>query len=174
MTSFSDSVIELLIKGIPETFLFVWAVNVLTRTKFELKKYLTISIILMIITYLTRWLPISLGTHTMLVLLCLIFLYLITNKLDLQFIVKTITSIILIAIIVVVAEVLDMMLLTAIFGKITAESYFNSTSSLIRSVSALPSITIFGIIVLMIHLIMSKKDKKGLCKDGETVKKVGK
>lgn len=174
MTSFIDSLIELLIKGIPESFLFVLAVNVFTRTKFDLKKYLVLGSIFTLITYLTRWLPINLGTHTMLSLLALIFLYLIAYKVDLQYIIKSIISVIAIAIIIVVSELIDLLLLSEIYGKIKAEELLNSSSPLIKSVSALPSILIFGIVVLVIYLIMSKKDKSKVKEHGKTDQKTGK
>lgn len=172
MIGLSVSIVELLIKGIPESFLFVLALFIFTRTKLTLNKYLIMSICFTIVTYLTRWLPINIGTNTMLSLLVLIFIFLIANKIDLRFIVKTIISVILIALIILISEAINIFLLSAFVGMQSAEDMLNSGNAVEKSLSALPSIIIFGIVVLIVYLVMKKRDKKRT-KHGEDGKGAG-
>jgi len=174
LTLFLESLIELLIKGLPESFLFVLALYIFTRVKFDYKKYMLLSLMLTLIIYLTRWLPINLGTHTMLSLLFLILLFLIVNKVNLQNIIKSIISVVILAIILMISEVLNLLLFNAIFGQAESEKLFNSSSALIKSVSMLPSTIIFALTLLVIYFLLLIYDKSKKAKDGKASEKIGK
>jgi len=173
LDKFLESLIELLVKGIPESFLFVLAVYIFTRIKIELKKYILLSLIFTLVTYLTRWLPVNLGTHTMLSLLILILLFLLANKVNLQNIIKSIISVIVIAILISISEVLNLFLFNAIFGQAEAEQLFNSSSAIIKSISMLPSTIFFAFILLILHFILKIYDKSKKAKDGKASEKIG-
>lgn len=159
MSRFSLSLIELLIEGIPESFLFVFAVYIFTKLKFDIKKYLLISLALVVVTYITRWLPINLGTHTMLTLLVLIVLFIVINKVSLQYVVRSIVSVITLAVILVVSELLNLLLLIVLFGRQESEELLNSNSPIIKDISKIPSIVIFAAIILICHIVLLKLDK---------------
>ena len=173
LDKFLESLIELLIKGIPESFLFVLAVYILTRIKFDFKKYIFLSFIITVTTYVTRWLPVNLGTHTMLSLLILILFFLLVNKVNLQNIIKSIISVVILAIILVISEVLNLLLFNAIFGQAEAEQLFNSSSAIIKSISMLPSTIFFAFILLILHFILKIYDKNKKVKDGKVSEKIG-
>ncbi len=154
------SILEMLIKGIPESFLLMFALYIFTNTRVAIKKYLLLSSILTVITYFTRWFPINLGTHTMLTLLLLIVIHLTANKGSLHYIIKTIVSVIVIALIILVSETIDMLLLAQIYGNKEANEMLTSSDAVIKSLSALPSIVIFGLVVLIIYIVLEKKRNK--------------
>jgi signal transduction histidine kinase len=164
--SISASLFDLLIKGIPESFLFVLAVYVFTRIRFNFKKYVILSLIFTFIIYLTRWLPINLGTHTMLSLLILILLFIVANKVDLQMIIKSIVSVIIIAIIIVISEELNVLLLIAFWGQSKAGKLL-SGSSIMVSVYEIPSTVIFALVILASYFVLAKIDKNKKVKNGE-------
>jgi len=173
VSKFLDSIIELLIKGVPESFLFILAIYILTRIKFDLKKYLFMSLIITFISYITKWLPINMGTHTMLSLLILILIFIIVNKVNLQNIIKSIISVIVVAIIIVISEVLNELLLVAIFGQAETKKLFDFGSAVIISVCMLPSTIIFAFILLILYFILLKYDKNKKVKDGKASEKIG-
>lgn len=80
MSSISISLVELLVKGIPEGLLDVLAVFILTQQKFVLKKYVIISVVFIISNYLVRLLPINFGVNTMIGLLILVLLFVFLRK----------------------------------------------------------------------------------------------
>ena len=55
---------EFIVRGIPEEFLFVFAVYTFTRTAINLKRYLIASFVFWISEYLIRSLPIQYGINT--------------------------------------------------------------------------------------------------------------
>lgn len=171
--SISASLIQLLIEGIPESFLFVLAVYIFTRIKLNVKKYLSLSLIFTFIIYLTRLLPINPGTHTLLSLLVLIIIFIITNKVDLQNIIKTITSAIIIAIIIAVSEELNILLFFAFLGQSKTDKLL-SGSSIITTVCEIPSTIIFALIILISNLILIKIDKNKKAKSGKISEEISK
>ncbi len=154
------SIWELLIKGIPENFISMIALYIFTNTKVTIKKYVILSLILAVITYFTRWFPINLATHTMLVLLALMLIHLAANKGDLNYIIKTIVSVIVIALIILISETLDFLLLAQIYGQEKANEILLAGDPILRSLAALPSIAIFGAVVLVVYLIKKTKTRK--------------
>jgi len=62
------SIVELIIRGIPEGLLFMWACGTLSKTKILLSRYLVSTIILVVVSYNVRNLPISIGINTLLIL----------------------------------------------------------------------------------------------------------
>lgn len=170
MSDISISPIQFVIIGIPQGFLFVLATYIFTKTKFNFKKYVLISSIVTVLTYLIRFLPITIGVNTMLSLLVLIMAFLIVYKFDLPKIAELIVSVIVIFFIIGVSELLNEIILNLIFGKVQSQALLNSGSPLIRSLSMIPTNIFFAAIVLIIYLILSgKKNKKD--KNGEAGKK---
>ncbi len=154
MSNISISLIELLIKGIPEGLLDVLAIYILTKTPFDKKKYILISSIFIVTTYLIRWLPINLGVNTMISLLVLVVIFLCTTKIDLT---KLIKSIISMAIILITCEEINILLLIAIFGKNSAQELLSS--SIGKSLYGSPSTVFFAIVIFIIYFVIKKKAK---------------
>ncbi len=79
---------------------------------------------------------------------------------------------ILIALIILISEAINIFLLSAFVGMQSAEDMLNSGNAVEKRLSALPSIIIFGIVVLIVYLVMKKRDKKRT-KHGEDGKGAG-
>lgn len=160
MSDIAISPTQFFIIGIPQGFLFVLATYIFTNTKFNFKKYIFISSIVTVLTYLIRFLPITIGVNTMLSLLVLIMAFLIVYKFDLPKIAELIVSVIVIFFIIGVSELFNELILNFAFGKAKSQALLNSSSSVIKSVSLIPSNIIFAVIVLIVYLILSNKRNK--------------
>ena len=66
--------VPLIAKNIPEAFFLVLAVAAFCKVRLSVKKYLLISLGVLVSTYVIRMLPIHFGVHTLLNILVLIFL----------------------------------------------------------------------------------------------------
>ena len=75
MEGIAVSTAMFLLKGIPEGFLVAWGMHILTNTPVRRKPYLMLSLLYIVITYLIRFLPITLGINTVLSLFVMIFSY---------------------------------------------------------------------------------------------------
>lgn len=54
---------ELFLRSIPEMFILIWGVHVLSRKHLNIGNYIFSSLILGILTFFVRWLPIYFGVH---------------------------------------------------------------------------------------------------------------
>jgi len=166
------SVTQLLIKGIPEGFLMILALHVFTRTKIEMKKYITISVLYIVITYLVRFLPITLGVNTMLSLLTMLLLFQATYKAQLGKVVRSVISVVAIIICVMISEMLNMLVLYTIYGQSKAEELLNFGTELTKSVATIPSTIFLGLFIFLAHLVLTKMEKRKN-EHGEDGKKTG-
>ena len=155
MSLLSASLIEFLVKGIPEGFLFAWAMFVFTRTEIDKKKYILISLTSSVTTFAIRLLPINYGVNTMLSLLVLIILFISICKVDIT---KVILSALGVTIILFISEELNILLLRSIFG--TEKTIALLTSTMGKTIYGIPSTFFFALILLIAKVIIRKKDGK--------------
>ena len=80
MNGISVSLAVLLINGVPECLLVAWGMYIFTGTRLQANKYLLLSGIYIVATYLIRFLPITLGINTVLFLFVLIFSFQIIHQ----------------------------------------------------------------------------------------------
>jgi len=172
MNGIAVNIIVLLIKGIPEGLLVVLALHIFTRTKVDIKRYLLLSFIYITAIYLIRFLPITLGVNSVLSLFVLIIGFQVVNKPQLSQAIRTIAFAAVILILVAVSEVLNMLLLTVIYGEAKAAELFNASDGLIKSISATPTNVFLAIFIFIGYLILKKKDKRKIA-DGEAGKEIG-
>jgi hypothetical protein len=172
MTNLAISLPQLLIIGMPQVFLFVLAIYIFTGTKFDIKKYIIFSAVITVLTYLIRFLPISLGVNSMLSFLALVLLFLITYKFDLPKIIRLTVSVIITFMFICISEIINEIILMLAFGKVRTQDLLNSSSELMRSLFMIPTNIIFAIIVFVSYIVLSKKkSKKEL--NGEVSEKTG-
>ena len=144
--------IEYILRGLPESFLVIFAIYIFSQTKINKRKYLVTSIMFSLVTYGVRMLPINYGVHMVLSLLFLLFIIVSYNEID---VVNAIKSIIFIYLIQFVSEAINVVILN--FMNIDLEIQFKNP--IYKSIIGIPSLMITGIIILIIY-IFNKKRKK--------------
>lgn len=162
------SLIELLIKGIPEGFLDIWAMYIFTRTKLDKTAYITLSFIFIIATYCIRRLPINYGVNSMLSILLFIVLFVMVHKVEFR---NAIRSAIIVMILLFISEGLNILLLTSVYG--TTETKQLLITPLSKSIYSIPSTIIFALIILIFHLIISKISTNRKIGDGKISDQAG-
>ncbi len=154
MSLLSASLIEFVVKGIPEGFLFAWAMFVFTRTEMDKKKYILISLASSITTYAIRLLPINYGVNTMLSLLVLIILFISICKVDIT---RVILSALGVTIILFISEEMNILLLRSIYG--TEKTITLLTSTMGKTIYGIPSTFFFALIILIARFVIRKKEQ---------------
>ena len=144
---------ETLVRGIPEALTMMLAMYAFANKKLEKKEYLISSLILVLVVYLIRLLPINYGIHTILNIFVLIFLIFNINKIDL---IASIRASILILMILFICEGLNVWFIKYVLHKNLNESF---KIPLDRVILGIPSTIIFATIVILYYLIASKKGK---------------
>ena len=158
------SLIELLIKGIPEGIISIFGLFILTKTKFDSKKFLFSSISLIFLTYLIRFLPLSYGVNTMLSLLVIIVIAVVLNSIDLS---KSIKATLIIAAIIILSETITVGFMQIYLGKEKLNLIMGEPIS--KSIASIPSTIIYGIVVAVIFFVYRKKFSYKKDNDGEDI-----
>jgi hypothetical protein len=172
MNGITVNLIVMLINGVPQCLLAVLAMHIIMRTKLDVRKYLLLSLIYIVTIYLIRLLPIALGVNSVLLLFVMVISFGLAYKTQLSKVMRIIASAALTLILIAVSEVLNMLILTAIYGKAQGEELFTSTNGLIRGVSTTPTNIVFAFFIGILFFIFRAIDRRKI-KNGETGAKTG-
>ena len=145
--------IEFLLRGLPESFLFILAIYVFSKTKIDKNKYIISSLLYAISTYAIRLLPIDYGVHTILSLLFLGFLIIYYNKIDS---IKALSSTIFIYLIQILSEGTNVLLLNIMkidINKLVSDPFT-------KTILGIPSLILSYLIVLIFYYFFRKSTKK--------------
>lgn len=145
--------IEFLLRGIPESFLFILAIYVFSKTKLDKNKYIISSLLYAISTYIIRLLPIDYGVHMILSVLFLLFILIIYNKFE---VIVLIRSIIIMYLIQFVSEAINVAMLNII--GLDLDTLFENPVS--KSVVGIPSLIISGMIIWSFNFFNKRREKK--------------
>lgn len=125
-------------------------------------KYIITSVLLIVISYIMRLLPISFGFHTLLILVCLFLLAIFFLKIP---VFVTIKSILAITILLLMTEFVSVLCLTSIMGQAKVDSLMKDTLG--KAIIALPSSVIFAVIVVTSYFVLRNRKVKKSVKHGE-------
>lgn len=142
---------EVLGRAIPECFLIMFGMYVFSKITFDKKKYMLSSVLLTIAVYLIRLFPINYGVHTTLNLAALIFISFKINAIDISYAVR---NAVLMVILLFISEGINILMLKQFLhidiARIVSDPY-------IKIFYGIPSLIIFGLIILIFRQISKKK-----------------
>lgn len=158
------TLLEFFVRGIPEAFLFVFAVYGLSKRFINTNRYIISSIIFVMMVYMIRFLPIHYGVHTILNLFVLIILNVNINKINL---IESIRWGIVTIILQFVCEGINALIIKYIF-KSDINYVFNNP--VLKVLYGMPSILIFAIIVITYYARSLKRKELKYISNGESIK----
>ncbi|SCJ98904.1 Uncharacterised protein [uncultured Clostridium sp.] len=144
---------EFILRLLPEAFIFIFAAYAFSKTRINKSKYLLSSFLLGLSVFIIRMLPINYGVHTILNIIMLAVISYSINKIDLT---ESIKVSIITAICLFLLEGLNMLLLSTIFGD-KLDNILSNT--ILKTVSGLPSLIGFGLIVIGYYGYLKKRKK---------------
>lgn len=147
------TLLEFLLRGLPEGFLIFFAVYAFSKTDINIKRYIISSIIFITAVYLIRLLPIQYGVHAILNIIVIIVLTVNINKIS---IIKSIKASIMTVILEFICEGINVFIIQHIF-KVDIV-YLLSESSL-KILYGIPSLLIFAIIVSTYYFYVARRKK---------------
>ncbi len=173
MNSIAVTLHMFLLKGIPEGFLIAWAMHILVGIPVDKKKYLLLSSLYIVITYLIRFLPITLGINTVLSLFVMIFSFQRMYHIELSKMPREVIAAVIILVFNSVSEILNSLLLNVMYGKEQAYLLVKSAKPLEQALYAIPSTIFLAIFVVSGYYISKAINKKKVEKSGENGKEAG-
>ena len=141
------SFLELFIRLIPESFTMLYLINVLSKEKITIRKYLIISAFVSILVYLVRFLPIYFGIHV--IVNIIIYIYVVTVS-GIP-IVKSIRNTLLAFLILEFCEFINMILLLVF--NIEIDEY---TNIIFKNLLGSPSLILLILIIIIIKNTRNK------------------
>jgi len=145
--------LEFFLRAIPEAFLFVFATYTFSKTAIDKGPYLLSSILLAIIAFSVRQLPINYGVHTILAIIALIILNVSINKFK---VIKAIQVVNLTFILELVCEGLNILFIQYVLG---VDINNISHNIITKMIYLSPSLIIFSVITFTYYYILLKRKK---------------
>jgi len=148
--------IEFFLRTLPELFIMIWGVHVISKRPINIPKYIISSIVLSLLTFFVRWLPIYFGVH-MIINMILIISIMVLIEIP---IIKSIYSTLLIFFILALGEFLN----TILLNLLNINTNIEFRNPFIKFVCFSPSLIflLLFIIILNYSLKMNKGVKKYL------------
>lgn len=144
---------ELLVRTLPECFLLIFIIQALSNSKLNKNKYILSSMLLSIIMYFIRLLPIHYGVHTILNIMAIILICMFINQVTT---IKAITYSLILMSFLALSEALNLFFIYKIFGKKTINILNNPLK---KCIYVMPSMIILIIIILFIFKIKDRRVK---------------
>ncbi len=140
--------IEFFLRIIPETFILIYGIHIISKKSFDIPEYILSSILLAILIFFVRWLPIYFGVHTIISIILTISIMVII-KIPL---IKAIYSTFLMYFILSLSEFLNMIILSFLTINI------NILSPAIKCVYGAPSLIFILLFIIMINNLLKMKE----------------
>jgi hypothetical protein len=143
--------IEIFLRSTPEMLLMIWGIYVVARKSINMKIYILSSIIMAIVSFFVRMLPIYFGVHTLIIVILTICTMVITGIP----IVKAIYGALLMFLILSLSEFLNL----AILDLLNINTNIQFTNSIIKSVFGIPSLIIICLFIMTIRYFIKRKEE---------------
>ena len=143
--------IEFFLRSIPEMFILIWGIHVISRKSLDIPKYIFSSIALATITFFVRRLPIYFGVHIFVNIILIISIMVIINIP----IIKAIYSTFLIFLILSLAEFLNMIILRLI----NINTSIKFLNPFMKCLYCLPSLMLLLLFIIIINYLLKMKER---------------
>ncbi|AJA49376.1 hypothetical protein CPAST_c33100 [Clostridium pasteurianum DSM 525 = ATCC 6013] len=141
------SALEFFFRTIPESFLIVMVAYIFANKKISRKSFIVASLILAVITYLVRLLPISFGVNTMINMIVFIIIGINIIKININI---SIISVFISVISIYLCEWINVIILNDLFNiDRFSNDYF-------KFLLTMPSLFMFAIVVLLFYMFINK------------------
>ena len=147
------SAIEFAARAIPEAFLLIFAVYTFSSTRMNKKNYLLSSLLMIIMIFIIRSLPISYGIHTILSIIVIILLSYSINGID---VINCIKSTIITIIFQLICEGTNIFIIQYILGKDMNHIFTNPN---LKTIYGIPSLIIFACIISFRYIKLLKREE---------------
>jgi len=146
-------IVELVIRTLPECFFIIFVIQVFSNYKINKNKYVLSSILLSIIMYSIRLLPIHYGVHTILNIIAIVLICTFINEVTP---IKSITYSLILMSLLALSEALNLYFIYKIFGENVANTLKNPLK---KCIYLMPSMIILVITILFVFKIKDRRLK---------------
>ncbi len=142
--------IEFFLRTIPEMFILIWGIHVISTKFFDIPQYILSSILISILTFFVRWLPIYFGIHIVINIILITSIMIIIGIP----IIKAMYSTLLMIFILSLSEFLNIIILSLL----NIDTNFEFLQPVTKCVLEAPSLVITSIFIIIMHYLLKTKD----------------
>lgn len=148
------SILDFLLRALPEAFLFIMASYTITGRKLDRKSFISTSVILGFSIYFVRRLPIHFGIHTILLIMIYTFISVTINKIN---VIKAMSAVLTCSIILYICEAINIIFLEKIL-KLNIDTVF--LNEIMRNLYGSPSLLLFLLINILAYRKLSLRHRE--------------
>ncbi|WP_411680283.1 hypothetical protein [Clostridium thailandense] len=141
--------IELFLRSIPELFVIVWGIHVLSRERLNIVNYVFSSLILGILTFFVRWLPIYFGVHMIINIVLIVSIMIIAGVPT----IKAVCSTLIMFFILSLSEFINMLILNLL----KIDTKFQFLNPVKKCVLCSPSLIITVMFIIAVYYLYNKE-----------------
>lgn len=138
------SLLEFFLRTVPEGFILILSAYAFSSKRIDKVNFCVSSVLLAIVTYLVRMLPIHFGVHTIILVTIFVLITVNINKID---IIKAISAGLTSATMLFICEWFNVFILTSLLN-VNIENMLNN--AFLKIIYGIPSILLFGLIIFAI------------------------
>jgi len=142
--------IEFFLRTIPEMFILIWGIHVISRKSIDIQKYILSSILLATMIFFVRWLPIYFGVHMIINIILIISIMAIIG---IQLI-KAIYGTLLMFFVLSLSEFLNMIILQLL----NINTSIESINLVIKDLYFSPSLIFLSVFIIVINYILKAEE----------------
>lgn len=142
--------IEFFLRSIPEMFIMIWGMHVITRKIIDIPKYIFSSILLSILVFFVRWLPIYFGIHT---IINIVLIASIAVMIDIPLL-KAIYSSLLMIFIFSLSEFINIIVLKLM----NMNENIYALTPIMKCIYGIPSLIFISLFIIMINYFLKMKE----------------
>ncbi|EKQ55995.1 MAG: hypothetical protein A370_02397 [Clostridium sp. Maddingley MBC34-26] len=142
--------IEFFFRIIPETFILILGIHVISKKSINILKYILSSVLLSLMIFFVRWLPIYFGVH-MIINIILIISIMVVIRIP---IIKSIYSTFLVYFLLTLGEFLNMIMLNLL----NIDTSIEFSNPLIKCLVGTPSLIILLISIIIFNYLLKMRE----------------
>lgn len=140
--------IEIVLRAIPEMLLIIWGIHLVAKKSINIKIYILSSVILGLVSFFARMLPIYFGMHTLII----VILVLCTMVIIGIPIIKAVYGTLLMFLLLSLSEFLNV----AILDLFNANTQFTNPVS--KSILGMPALVLLYLFIILIRYFIKRKE----------------
>lgn len=147
--------IEFILRIIPESFIIILAGYAIAKKTIIFKKYTISGVLLAVLIFSFRLLPIGAESHMLLGAVAGTFVLYTINKFKT---IESILTVLICGLLVIFAEGINVLILT-FFKGLNANEIFNEADAVTKTLYGLPSLIIFAFVVISSYFIRTRRTR---------------
>lgn len=147
---FRFTCVDFFLRLIPESFILIWGIHIFSKKTIDMFKYILSSLMLAVLCFIIRCLPIYFGVHTDICIMLTIIIVMSIMNIPL---IKNVIGTLLLYFMLSLSETMNMLLLSGL----NIDTNISVLQPITRFIYGIPSLIIFIISIITLKFVLKNK-----------------